>query len=214
MVPPASMLSGEARFRSRWRGDVVRMAHRNEIWRESAIFGLGALAALALGRVAGPLAGKAAGSARAAAGGGDAFDELTADHKRVLAALAKAEVEQTAAKKLALFTLIKRDLSKHALAEEDVVYPLIVDKLLADDAAHHLYKEHGQIKVLLAEIEESLELGDDRLYRARVKLLRDTIERHAAEEETQWFPHLKARLDEQKRVLVAGKVDREKALIA
>jgi hemerythrin superfamily protein len=190
------------------------MAERNDSLRGAGVFALGALAGIVLSRVGAPLAAKTVGLARSAAGGRDAFEELAADHARVLALLAKAEVEQTGPKKMALFLAIKRDLSKHAVAEEDVIYPLIADKLLADDAAHHLYKEHGIVKVLLSEIEEALENGDDMRYRARVRLLRESVQKHAGEEETQWFPRLKELLDEKKRALVTGKLDREKAMMA
>ena len=189
------------------------MAERNDLLRDAALVAAGAAAALVIGRFGMPLVAKTIGLARGAAGAGDAFEELTADHERVIAMLEKAQVEQTAPKKLALFAAIKRDLSKHAVAEEDIIYPLIADKLLAPDAAHHLYKEHGDVKTLLAEIEEALERGDDARYRARVHALLENVRRHTEEEETQWFPRLKDVLDEKKRALIAGKVDREKAML-
>jgi hemerythrin superfamily protein len=192
------------------------MAKQDRLVRDAGLVAAGAAAGAVVmlaGRFAAPLVGKAMGITRGLAGGGDAFEELAADHKRVIALLEKAEVEQTGPKKLALFTLIKRDLGKHSVAEEDIIYPLIADKLLAVDAARHLYKEHGDVKTLLAEIEEAIESGDDVRYRARVRALLENVRRHAEEEETQWFPQLKNVLDEKKRALIAGKVDREKALM-
>ncbi|HEY0614266.1 MAG TPA: hemerythrin domain-containing protein [Candidatus Elarobacter sp.] len=189
------------------------MAERNDLLRDIGLVAGGAAAAVVVGRLGMPLVAKGIGMARAMSGAGDAFAELTADHVRVLALLEKAEIEQTGPKKLALFTLIKRDLAKHSVAEEDIIYPLIADKLLAVDAAQHLYKEHGDVKTLLAEIEEAIESGDDARYRARVRALLENVRRHAQEEETQWFPRLKEILDEKKRALIAGKVDREKAML-
>lgn len=189
------------------------MAERNDVLRDAGLVAAGAVAALMIGRFGMPLVAKTIGLARGAAGAGDAFTELAADHERVLAMLEKAEVEQSGPKKLALFAAIKRDLSKHSVAEEDIIYPLVADKLLAVDAAQHLYKEHGDVKTLLAEIEEAIETGDDLRYRARVRALLENVRRHAQEEETQWFPRLKEVLDEKKRALIAGKVDREKAML-
>jgi hemerythrin superfamily protein len=188
------------------------MADKNDTLREVGVFALGTLAGLLLGRVGTPMAAKTVGLARAASGGGDAFDELTADHKRVLAALDQAETAQGAAR-MPLFLLIKRDLSKHALAEEDVIYPLLIDKLGASADAARLYEEHGAVKTLLSEIELALEVGDDLRYRDRVRALRETVRVHAADEETVWFPNLRQLLDDKQRVLVSGKVDREKALL-
>lgn len=189
------------------------MSERNDLVRDLGLLGAGVVGATLMLMLGKPLVAKTVGLARGMAGAGDAFDELAADHKRVLALLEKAQVEQTGPKKLALFAAIKRDLSKHSVAEEDVIYPLIADKLLAADAAHHLYKEHGDVKTLLAEIEEAIESDDDVRYRARVRALLENVRRHAEEEETQWFPRLKEALDEKKRALIAGKVDREKAML-
>lgn len=189
------------------------MADKNDTMREIGVFALGTLAGLVLGRVGAPIAAKTAGMTRAAVGGDDAFEELTADHKRVLAALDQAETAQGAAC-MPLFLLIKRDLSKHALAEEDVIYPLLGDKLGASTDAARLYEEHGEVKTLLAEIELALEVGDDLRYRDRVRALREAVRTHAADEETVWFPRLRDLLDEKQRALVSGKVDREKALLA
>ncbi len=161
-----------------------------------------------------PIVAKSAGMARAASGRGDAFDELIDDHRRVTAALEKATVEQSPAKKLALFALIKRDLSKHSVAEEDVIYPLVADTLLDPEGAHQLYQDHGNVKTFLAEIEEALENGDDARYRTKTRALLAAVREHANEEETLWFPRLRELLDDKKRVMVAGKVDREKALLA
>jgi hypothetical protein len=44
-------------------------------------------------------------------------------------------------------------------------------------------------------------------------MLRDSVRSHAQEEETQWFPRLRNALDDKKRALVTGKVDREKAMV-
>ena len=130
------------------------MAERSDTLRDTLLVAAGAAAGILLGRFGMPLAAKTAGLARGLTGaGGDAFDELIADHKRVLAALAKAEIE------------------------------------------------------------EAIEGGDDLRYRARVRTLLESIRRHAQEEETQWFPRVKEILDEKKRALLTGKVDREKAMV-
>jgi hemerythrin superfamily protein len=188
------------------------MGERNDTLKEIGLFALGTMAGLLLGRVATPLGAQGMGFARAARGGEDVFEELTADHRRVLSALEEAERAEGPTR-LRLFVMIKRDLTKHSVAEEDVVYPLVADKLEAADAARHLYEEHGEVKKLLAEIEEALEANDDMRYRDRVRMLRDSVRSHAQEEETQWFPRLRNALDDKKRALVTGKVDREKAMV-
>ena len=168
---------------------------------------------MVLGRVGTPMAAKGIGMARAAAGGSDVFEELIADHKRILGALEQAESADGAAR-MPLFLFIKRELTKHAVAEEDVIYPLVADKINDEQGAKLLYEEHGEVKTLLAEIEEALEMSDDLRYRDRLRMLREAVREHAQKEETQIFPRLREVLDDKKRALVTGKVDREKAMVA
>jgi hemerythrin superfamily protein len=188
------------------------MANGGNPLREAGLFALGALAGMMFTRIGSPMVAKAGGSARAAKGGADAFDELAADHKRVLEILEKAEGAE-GPQRLKLFLHVKRELSQHALAEEDVIYPLVTDRLDAHDSARELYEAHGELKTLLAEIEEAIERGDDARYRERVRMLRENVRTHAADEETRWFPMLRQALDDAQRSVVTGKVDREKALL-
>jgi hemerythrin superfamily protein len=180
--------------------------------REIGVFALGALTGTVLGGLGTPMAAQTMRTVRATRGGGDAFDELIADHERVLAALDEAARAEGPAR-MKLFLMVKRDLTKHSIAEEDVIYPLVRDRLNDPAEAHKLYEAHGDVKTLLAEIEEALEMNDDLLYRERVRTLRENVRQHAEEEEQQVFPRLREILDEKKSAVVAGKVGREKALI-
>lgn len=55
-----------------------------------------------------------------------------------------------------LFLLLKRKLTKHAVAEQDVVYPIVRNDSAAGDERKHLYDEHADMKILPHEIEEDL----------------------------------------------------------
>lgn len=107
---------------------------------------------------------------------------------------------------------MKRRLAKHALAEEDVVYPLLNDEADRREAAKHLYDEHAQMKILLFEIEMALMHGEP--WDEPVQKLRQMVESHAREEEQEQFPRLREVLNERKRLSqVAGQLHREEALI-
>src|SRR5436309_14150687 len=90
---------------------------------------VGGLAAGVIGsRLLPPLFAMARGAATSASG--DPFEKLEDDHRMILSTLAAMEnVEGSGniAKRSGLFLVLKRKLAKHALAEEDVVYPLLVD---------------------------------------------------------------------------------------
>src|SRR4051812_39715373 len=85
-----------------------------------AFVGGGVVAFLAT-RVLPPMVAQLLGTVR------DPFDALAADHRRVLAALDRVvqiNDSRVASRGLALLK-IKRSLTAHALAEEDVVYPAL-----------------------------------------------------------------------------------------
>lgn len=185
---------------------------RNQ-WRDAAMLAAGTIVGAVLGRIVSPHVAQLTGFTRAKTGGGDAFAELTADHKRMLAAI-EAAIEARGGARMPMLIAIKAGLAKHAMAEEDVIYPLLRDRTGAGDAVDRLYCEHGDMKTELYRIETALETGDDEGYRRAMQALRDEVATHAQDEETTQFPRLREVLDATKRAAVTAQVDREKALVA
>jgi hemerythrin superfamily protein len=144
---------------------------------------------------------------------GDPFQKLENDHRVILELLKRMELVEDSGigKRSALFLSLKRKLAKHALAEEDVVYPLLQNEAGRREAAKHLYDEHAEMKILLYEIEMCL--MKQRPWTAPVTTLRQIIQRHASEEEHEQFPRLRATLGEHRYGQVAAQVHREEALI-
>jgi hemerythrin superfamily protein len=170
-------------------------------------FALGMLAS----RMA-PLIASASGSIRARSGE-DPLQRLLDDHQNILSTL--HEMEQNGSGSLprrgVLFLRLKRTLGKHALAEEDVVYPLLHDEVHDTDATKHLYREHADMKIHLYELENLLKANAD--WTDRVRSLRQLIEGHIREEEEVEFPKLRALMDDGRKRSVSGLVRREEALI-
>ena len=96
--------------------------------RTAISFGAGALMMLTASRIAPPFAGRAIGSLRSMAGT-DPFDALAQDHRKVLALLDRlAETDNAATmRRAAMLFQVKRMLTAHALAEEDIIYPMLHD---------------------------------------------------------------------------------------
>ena len=78
------------------------------------------------------------------------FDQLIDDHRQILSLLDNMlEVpDSSPARKARLYMMLKRRLAKHALAEEDVVYPLVRNDSANGDERRHLYDEHADMKIL------------------------------------------------------------------
>jgi hemerythrin superfamily protein len=153
---------------------------------------------LALGMLASklvPVIASARGSMQTRAGG-DPFDMLIEDHQTILSTLDSMQrhSNSTLARRSALFLRLKRTLGKHAMAEEDIVYPLLHRQSGEEENAKELYDDHAEIKIHLYELEQLLRSNGD--WTERVRSLTDLIREHAREEEEQEFPKLRQLLSE------------------
>jgi hemerythrin superfamily protein len=178
-----------------------------------AMFAGGAVAGVVAARCLSPWLGQALGLARSAVGG-DPFDALARDHRTVLKALdALAETPDDAVLRRAkMLLMIKHALTAHALAEEDVIYPLLHDRADAAEEAEKLYADHAEIKRLLHALEETPK--GDAGWSGKVRELRDLIAVHARQEEDVEFPRLRKLLGESGVTRLSGQVQREKAMVA
>jgi iron-sulfur cluster repair protein YtfE (RIC family) len=191
----------------------MRLLHRERPFtRDIAAVASGLAVGVVGSRLLPPLLAGAAGSMRAGLGE-NPFDRLMQDHRSVLSLLDRlvGAAEESAARRMAGFLAVKRALAKHALAEEDVVYPLLQAKANAAAAAKQLYSEHAEMKVHLYELEMALSSGTAWAERARA--LQALIARHIRDEEDVQFPKLQGLLDAEGRRRLAGQVRREEALI-
>ena len=127
---------------------------------------------------------------------GDWFDALKTEHRMTLKIFDK--IEQTrddqTAKRTMLLTQLKHALSKHALEEEDVIYPALRD---ADQkaAADKLNHDHGYVKTYLYELLNMPK--DDPQWLARVREFRLLIEEHVREEEEEIYPSFRAKMSKE-----------------
>ncbi|MFO1056752.1 MAG: hemerythrin domain-containing protein [Dongiaceae bacterium] len=178
-----------------------------------AMFAGGAVAGVVAARCLSPWLGQAIGLARGAVGG-DPFEALARDHRTVLQALdALAETPDDAVlRRTRMLLTIKHALTAHALAEQDVVYPLLHDRAGAAEEAGKLYGDHADIKRLLHTLEETPK-GEPG-WVAGVRELRDLIAVHARREEDVEFPRLRKLLGQDGLTRLSGQVQREKAMVA
>jgi hemerythrin superfamily protein len=177
-----------------------------------AAFAGGAAAAFVASRMLPPFLAQAAGTARAAAGR-DPFDMLAHDHRIILSLLEEMEhsPENATFARTQKLLMVKRRLSAHALAEEDIIYPMLHDAAGAVTDVRHLYAEHADIKMHLHALE--MMPKSDPNWARRAGELRALVESHARQEEEIDFPKLRAALDERETRRMAGSMQREKALL-
>jgi hemerythrin superfamily protein len=177
-----------------------------------AMLAIGAAGGVILGRLAPVLFANASGLVRASAGQ-DPFQGLIREHRQLLSLLDKMEdtPKESPVKRTALFLKFKRTIAKHALAEEDIVYPCLQDDAERTEETQKLYQEHARMKVLLFELDRSIK--EDEAWTARVRDLRNEIEPHARQEEEVEFPRLKALMDSKRTAELSRQIYQEESLI-
>lgn len=159
---------------------------------ENPAFLLGAAAAgFAVGLVAN--LGRKAAVQSLTALKGDWDEGLKAEHRltlKIFDAIEKTE-ESDVAKRKTLLVQLQHALAKHAVEEENVVYPAMRDHGQIEDA-DKLVHDHGYVKQYLFDLSEMQ--ADDPAWIGKVRAFRADIEAHVREEEQILFPRLKAAL--------------------
>jgi hemerythrin superfamily protein len=176
--------------------------------------GLGQAGVLAAAAMAGAAVGLAANYGRKlvvqgmAGAGGDWAEALAAEHRAVLALFDKLEAtgdEQTWIR-AHILTRIRNALGRHALEEENVVYPALREANEAHDA-DALNAEHGYIKTFLYELDNMPKAGPGWI--ERVRAFRILLGEHMRMEEDQVFPAFRATLTEEQNAKLTAAVARE-----
>lgn len=139
---------------------------------------------------------------------GDWVDALAAEHKAVLKVFDTIEAtpETATGKRTMLLAHLKHALVKHAIEEENVIYPALRDAGRRDEA-DELNKEHGDVKHYLYQLEQTPKNSPEWL--AIVRRFRADIEKHMTEEETDLFPALRAQLSEEKNKALKTAMNKE-----
>lgn len=127
----------------------------------------------------------------------DALSLLTADHNRVRGLFARfqsAEESEDTALMTELAVKIIVELEVHTTIEEEIFYPEVKtgDEELKDVVDEGI-EEHHVAKTLIEEI-KVLSPEDD-AWAAKMKVLIESVEHHAEEEETEMFPETRKAFD-------------------
>lgn len=153
----------------------------------------GALGRLATGAALGLVAGLALPHARKvvmqgpALTAGDWMDALTAEHRMVEKSFDTLLLtgDHETAKREMLLAKIAYALTKHAIEEENVIYPALAEGRHVDQA-RHLTQDHGQMKTFIYDLRRIS--SRDPAWIVRAREFWSALQTHMQEEETQIFP--------------------------
>ena len=131
----------------------------------------------------------------------DAISILKEDHQKVRALLAELadSGERATTKREDLLGDIERELKIHTTIEEQIFYPAFREATeKADDRKLYFeaLEEHHVVDTVLPELKETGLASE--LFAAKAKVLKDLVEHHAKEEETEMFPRARKLLGRDK----------------
>jgi len=125
---------------------------------------------------------------------------LKNDHDEVRAMFKEYEKtgDRALAKKARLFEQIRDALTAHAKVEEEVFYPAVkaARSEEAKDDVREATEEHKIVKTLLAELDRMK--PSDEQYDAKMKVLIESVEHHAEEEEREMFKQARKHLSKER----------------
>ena len=142
----------------------------------------------------------------------DCLELLTADHNRVRGLFKRfkdANEKDDTATMQEVAPKIVEELNIHMTIEEEIFYPAISGK--SDDIKDTVYEgveEHHVAKVLVSELQGMTPEGDEWI--AKVKVLIESVEHHADEEESDMFPPVRSKTSADQRESLGTKLANRK----
>ncbi|HEX3560677.1 MAG TPA: hemerythrin domain-containing protein [Pyrinomonadaceae bacterium] len=117
----------------------------------------------------------------------NAFQLLKEDHKKVSGIFEQIEptTERAEKTRTELFAQLKQELDIHARIEETIFYPSIKRAAETREIVLEGFEEHHVIKMLLGELEAMP--VDTEQWTAKLKVLKENVEHHVEEEESEMF---------------------------
>jgi hemerythrin-like domain-containing protein len=130
--------------------------------------------------------------------GRDAIALLKADHDKIRGLLGELEetTERATGKREKLLAAIEQELKLHTKIEEEIFYPAFRDSAKKKDDKDLYYEaieEHHVVDLVLPEIKKTAVDSDE--FSAKAKVLKDLVEHHAEEEESEMFPRARKLMD-------------------
>ncbi len=127
----------------------------------------------------------------------NAFELLKQDHKKVSGIFEKLDptTERAIKTREELFTQLKQELDVHAEVEEQIFYPAIKEAEETREITFEAIEEHNVVKQLLSELDA--EPKDTEEWTAKLTVLKENVEHHVEEEETEMFPKAKKVLSDE-----------------
>ncbi len=140
----------------------------------------------------------------------DAVTSLTDDHRRMKKLL--KELDQTTEQGIKIrgevFAAIREELFAHESIEEEIFYPALKEHPKAKDIVLEGIEEHHVVDGIVAEL-DVLPVTDE-AWEAKATVMRENVEHHMEEEETDMFKRVRSIFSEQELHELGGQMESRK----
>ena len=138
-----------------------------------------------------PTKSKTAVTRRKVSAKNDAISILKGDHQRVRQLLRRLEnsTDRAAKQRKDLLAQIENEIKVHTTIEEEIFYPAFKEAVRSksdQEIYFEAVEEHHVVDLVMPEIKSTDATSEQ--FGAKAKVLKDLIEHHAEEEETEMFP--------------------------
>ena len=134
----------------------------------------------------------------------DAIQLLKQQHEEVRKLFVELEHTQDEDDKWTIFEELADNLAAHATIEESIFYPAAYAKSTKDLLAE-AEEEHLAVKRIIADLLELM--PDDEDFDAKVKLLKEEVEHHVEEEESELLEKAKKELSTEERAELGARME-------
>ena len=126
----------------------------------------------------------------------NAISLLEEDHRKMKKLLSELDstTERGVKTRAELFATVREELTVHETIEEEIFYPALKAHPKTKEIALEGYEEHHVVDMVMAEI-EGLPYDDEK-WGAKFTVMKENIEHHIEEEETQMFKQARQVFDE------------------
>ena len=126
----------------------------------------------------------------------NALKLLESDHRKVKKLMGEIEptTERGVKTREELFTKLRGELEVHEAIEEEIFYPALKEHPKAKDLVLEAYEEHNVVDMVMGEIEDVA--FDDETWGAKFTVLKENLEHHIEEEESDMWKQARAVFDD------------------
>jgi hypothetical protein len=140
----------------------------------------------------------------------DAITLLKDDHEKVSGIFEQLEptTERAVKTREELFTKLKQELDIHAYIEEKIFYPVLKQEAETRAITLEGVEEHHVIKLLLNEL-AGMQV-DSEQWTAKLKVLKENVEHHVEEEESEMFKGAREVLSKEQLATLGARMEAAK----